>query len=254
MERIEYSHAYYQDFHDYTRDVLGDDRVNTIRPVDNYGADIGGESVQFGPIDITWAGWVGDQDPTFSGLEAALRNMYWSDHDGYTIFGSDIGGYRSGDGELGRTKELFVRWTQLGAFSGIMENGGSKEHRPWMFDDETTDIYRVYAKLHEALIPYLMEQGAQAFSERRGLMHFQSKSNKTFLLGDDIFVVPVMTEGGAVSVDLPSGTWVNPFDDSVYESGAEPFELTVNMAQYPVFYREGSAVGSILVEGLRDLR
>ena len=65
VERIEYSHAYYQDFHDYTRDVLGEDRVNTTRPVDNYGADIGGEAVQFSPQDITWAGWVGDQDGTF---------------------------------------------------------------------------------------------------------------------------------------------------------------------------------------------
>lgn len=40
-------------------------------------------------------------------------------------YGSDIGGYL-GDS---RTKELFLRWTQLGAFSPLMENGGNGEHR-----------------------------------------------------------------------------------------------------------------------------
>lgn len=61
----------------------------------------------------------------------------------YANFGSDIGGYRSGSGELGRTKQLLIRWAQLGAFSPLMENGGNKEHRPWKFDNtnETLDIY-----------------------------------------------------------------------------------------------------------------
>lgn len=61
----------------------------------------------------------------------------------YANFGSDIGGYRSGSGELGRTKQLLIRWAQLGAFSPLMENGGDKEHRPWKFDNtnETLDIY-----------------------------------------------------------------------------------------------------------------
>ena len=49
---------------------------------------------------------------------------------GYANFGSDIGGYRSGDGALGRSKELLVRWAQLGAFSPLMENGGVVSYSP----------------------------------------------------------------------------------------------------------------------------
>ena len=65
---------------------------------------------------------------------------------GYANFGSDIGGYRSGSSsENGRTKELFIRWAQLGAFSPLMENGGNKEHRPWMFDT-TNETLGIYAK------------------------------------------------------------------------------------------------------------
>lgn len=70
----------------------------------------------------------------------------------YANFGSDIGGYRSGSGVLGRTKELLIRWAQLGAFSPLMENGGNKEHRPWEFDNtnQTLDIYTKYGTLSVA--------------------------------------------------------------------------------------------------------
>ena len=73
-------------------------------------------------------------------------------HSGYPNFGSDIGGYRGGNGTLGRTKELFIRWSQLGAFSPLMENGGNNEHRPWMFDsnNQTLDIYKMYVLLLRA--------------------------------------------------------------------------------------------------------
>jgi alpha-D-xyloside xylohydrolase len=255
VERIEYSHAYYQDFHDYTREVLGEDRVNTTRPVDNYGTDIGGEAVQFTPQDITWAGWVGDQDATFQGLRAALENMHWSDLDGYTVFGSDIGGYRT-ESEFpnGRTKEVFIRWAQLGALSGIMENGGAGEHRPWAFDEETTTIYRAFAKLRRNLIPYLMEQGDVAFAEQRGLMDFEDKESMAYLLGDDIFVVPVQDETGTVSIRFPEGSWVFAFDpDEVFEGG-NATTMTVPMTSYPLFFREDAEVGEVILDALDVLR
>ena len=75
----------------------------------------------------------------------------------YANFGSDIGGYRSGSGPLGRSKELLIRWAQLGAFSPLMENGGNQEHRPWEFDDtnQTLDIYTKYSRMGSTLISVL---------------------------------------------------------------------------------------------------
>lgn len=253
VDRLEYSHAYYRDFHDYTRERLGDERVNTVRPVDNYGADLGGEAVQFAPQDIVWAGWVGDQDADFGGLQAAIRNMYWSDHDGYTMFGSDIGGYRTDDSELGRSKDVFIRWAQLGALSGVMENGGAGEHRPWAFDEETTEIYRKFARLHSDLIPYLMEEGGLAFAEGRGLMDFLDKRTYAYNFGRDLLVVPVLDETGRVNVEFPEGRWVFAFDsDEVFEGPMER-EMYVPLSSYPLFYREGSAVGETVLTSLDRL-
>ena len=62
-------------------------------------------------------------------------------------FGCDIGGYRT-DGIvilLGRTKEVFTRWFQLGTFLPLMENGGNGEHRPWIFGNDTLTTYRIFA-------------------------------------------------------------------------------------------------------------
>ena len=248
VERIEYSHAYYRDFHDYTREVLGDDRVNTARPVDNYGADIGGDGVAFAPVDINWAGWVGDQDSDFAGMQAALRNMYWSADYGYVAFGSDIGGYRTDDSEHGRDKETFIRWAQLGAFCPIMENGGGGEHWPWRFDAETEAIYKTYTDLHYQLLPYLMAEGARAFDAGTSLMTFEEHGRYDYLLGPDIYVAPMIESGTQRSVIFPDdGEWTWLFGDHETFPGGSTQEMEIALDQFPAFVRAGSDIAGDLL-------
>ena len=58
---------------------------------------------------VMFSGWVGDQDPNFSGLRYAMVNMFESAWQNYTNFGSDTGGYRGGT----RTAETLIRWAQV---------------------------------------------------------------------------------------------------------------------------------------------
>ena len=149
---------------------------------------------------------------------------------------------------------MLIRWAQLGALSGIMENGGSGDHRPWSYDEETTRIYRAFAKLRRNLVPYLMEEGGKAFAEKRGLMDFENIVTKAYMLGDDIFVVPVQDETGSVTIEFPAGDWVFAFDpDEVFEGGSST-TMSVPITSYPLFFREGSEVGDIIEESLRELR
>jgi alpha-glucosidase (family GH31 glycosyl hydrolase) len=250
ITRPEYSHAYYRDVFEHTRDVLGDDRLITARPVDNYGADLGGEAVSFAPQDITWAGWVGDQDPDFAGLEAALLNFWWSAQAGYTVFGSDIGGYREDGSELGREKEPFLRWAGLGAFSPVMENGGGGAHEPWRFDDQTTDVYREFVAVHRALIPYLMREGATAFERGESLMTFLEDEHRDYryLLGPDVFVQPVLAAGDVVTVTFPPGSWTWIFGDGRTVDGPAQIDMTVPIDAFPAFVRADSRVAGELEE------
>ena len=135
----EYSDLYYGDFFDFSRSnatiapgedaTSADERLIVSRPVDAMGII----ARKFSPRRVVCSGWVGDQDPTFEGLREALRRYFLSAWAGYVNFGSDIGGYRGFPAErnhanpppLGRTRELFIRWAQLGAMSPLMENGGT---------------------------------------------------------------------------------------------------------------------------------
>ncbi len=246
VERLEYSHAYYQDFHDYTRERLGDDRILTARPVDTYGAAPGDDLIElaaFAPVEITWSGWVGDQDSDFGGLKMALRNLYYSSEYGYLAFGSDIGGYRRDDSELGRDKETFLRWAQMGAFCPVMENGGSGQHWPWMFDQETVDIYKSFVDLHHDLLPYLNEQGAEAFEEGRSLFSFLDDETYEYMLGDDIFVAPMTETGTSREVPFPEdGSWTWLFGDHSQHAGGGVEILEFPLDSFPAFVRQGSAL------------
>ena len=178
--------------------------------------------------------------------------MYWSDNDGYTVFGSDIGGYRDSDDPTD-AQDVLIRWAP-GSASGIMENGGSGDHRPWSYVEETTRIYRAFAKLRHNLVPYLIAEGGKAFAEKRGLMDFENIVTKAYMLGDDIFVVPVQDASGSVTVEFPAGDWVFAFDpDEVFEGGSST-TMSVPITSYPLFFREGSEVGDIIEESLRELR
>lgn len=241
ITRLQYSHAYYRLFHDYTRQQLGNDRANMSRPVDNYGYTFITDPnlVAFTPRDIGFACWVGDQDATFDGMKNALNNMYQSDVNNYLVVGSDVGGYREEPVTHGRDKDLFIRWAQLGAFSPLMENGGGGEHRPWMFDQETNDIYNKFARLHHALIPYQMQQADSLFPITQSLMQFFNSTDYSYMLGSDVFVAPMLSSSNNIMVDFPAGNWTYLFNTSQVYSGIFN-QLNIPLSEFPVFLKSGS--------------
>lgn len=85
----------------------------------------------FAPHDVMFSGWVGDQLPTWEGMQHSLRNMFHSSWQGFLNFGSDTGGYLRGN----NTKDVFVRWVQLSAFCPLFEVTFSRhlisERRKW---------------------------------------------------------------------------------------------------------------------------
>ncbi|HPM76513.1 MAG TPA: glycoside hydrolase family 31 protein [bacterium] len=233
----EYQEQYYRDFFNYTRERLGNDRVITARPVDSYGVPFWGPT--FAPRDVNFAAWVGDQDPTWFGMNAALINLFFSGDRGAVNIGCDIGGYRSDDM---RDKNVFIRWAQLGALLPIMENGGGGEHRPWMYDTETEDIYRKFVLFHEQLLPYLYSQGAEYYDDGLSLLRPIDKWTWHYNLGDDLLVAAMVNPGTVKTVKFPEGaTWINYWTGEEYAGGTEE-KLDFPFDQYPVFVRKGAIV------------
>ncbi len=250
--RNDYSEKYYRLFHEYSRQKLGNDRVVMCRPVDNYGYPFSGSLVEFGPKDISYAYWVGDQDGDFNGMKAALNNMYESDASGYYSFGSDIGGYRTDETlypGTGRSKESFIRWAQLGAFSGLMENGGGGEHRPWMFDQQTNEIYKKLVIMrNKYLVGYLMENMSKVVAQGSSLMNFYNKTDYSYMLGDDIYVAPVLSSSGTVTVNLPAGdNWVYLYDKTKVYEGGQSITKTYALEEFPVYIKQSSKLADAVV-------
>lgn len=210
---------------------------------------------------------VGDQDPTFDGLRAAAINILESAWQGYANFGSDTAGYRGA--KTPRTRELFVRWSQLNALLPLFENGGNDNHYPWAFDTDgttqVTDMYRRLVNTHYALVPYLLTTGAAAFATGTSaitptssppvdfpfILEPDEVSDWSYALGASMFVSPILYAGiEAMNVSLPgapgSAGWVDLWDPtSTYPAGrtvtyAAPLSGGGDAMRHPAFTRLGS--------------
>jgi len=228
----EYGEAYYRAFYQYVA-AKRPDAIIMARPYDS--------GTVYAPIDALPVGWVGDQVPDWGpkGIEEALDSILASAELGYSVVGSDIGGYRPGE----RFDRLFMRWMQLGALSPLMENGGRGEHRPWRLDDDVVEAYRYYAKLHQELVPYLYGLGVEASLGGEPIIRGVDRARRQYRLGDDLLVAPVVTRDERRSVDLPAGArWFDYWDDSRALPGGTTVDYAADDDKIPLFIREGALI------------
>ena len=242
----QYRNAYYRNTLQVLRQLVGPDALIMSRPVD--------QDKDYSPRDVVFMGWVGDEDGTYDGLKTALRYMLESGRHNYVGFGSDIGGFRTDPkvSPLGRTKELLLRWTAVGALSSYMENGGRGEHFPWNFDNETVDVYRSWVNLHYKLVPYLYSEGTKVALASNGTLmkpcdDQQAADSQSYFLGPNYYVVPVTrdpTAGQLQQVWLPKSStnqWINVFNTSATHK-AESFiqEDTSSLYRIPFYVEQNS--------------
>jgi alpha-glucosidase (family GH31 glycosyl hydrolase) len=195
--------------------------------------------IMYAPVDANPAGWVGDQVPDWPGLEEALDNILASAERGYSVLGSDIGGYHPGR----RSARLFIRWTQLGALSPLMENGGRGEHRPWKLGSEALGAYRYYAKLHYQLVPYLYSAGVEAHLTGRPIIRQVDRQARQYTLGEDLLVAPIVSRDDERDVLLPPGSrWHDYWDDDRVLEGPRVSRHQGPTERVPLYIRGGAII------------
>ncbi|MDH3202149.1 MAG: hypothetical protein OEM15_14755 [Myxococcales bacterium] len=172
--------------------------------------------------------WAGDQETNWSDLDGlptvvpALINLGLA---GQPFVTHDIAGFDAGFAEEDgpSTKELYQRWTELGAFTPIMRThqGADKvnNHR-WDSDQETTAHFRKFTYVHCALMDELVTLAAEwettgAPILRHMMLNFPNDPatwdlSDQYMLGDSLLVAPVLTEGAIRRVVyFPAGKWFN---------------------------------------------
>ena len=225
-------------------------------------------------VDVLWAG---DQRTSFQaddGLPTIIPIGIGTAVTGFTYFTHDIAGYQSSTNDP-VTKELFFRWTTLGAFTPVMRtHHGTHARLNHMLqsDEESTAHWKRYAEIHIRLYPYLRALAVADATARSdvGAGHgrlplwvplpvlFPDDDAMWSLkdevaLGPNLLVAPVVTEGvTGRDVVLPTGRFV-PFPMPGSPAGSlgasrEAFTgpatvaVTADVGEIPVFMPAGGIV------------
>ncbi|MCG8538868.1 MAG: alpha-glucosidase, partial [Clostridia bacterium] len=164
---------------------------------------------------------------------------------------SDIGGYTSLHGNV-RTKELFMRWVEMGAFTPVMrshEGNRPMDNFQVYEDDEAIAHLARMTKVYTTLKPYIKDlvkiNAEKGIPVQRPLfMHYEDDQyaydiKYEYLFGRDMLVAPVYEEDKTTwKVYLPKDEWIHLWSGREYEGGEH--EIEVPMGEPAVFYRKNS--------------
>lgn len=202
--------------------------------------------------------WAGDQRTDFQrddGMPTVIPMGLGAAAVGFPFFAHDIAGYQSSTNPV-VSKELFFRWTSLGAYTPIMRtHHGTHATQNWNLrsDVESTDHFRTYAELHVRLFPYLYGLAERATQQGHplwlamGLLFPRDEVAwpilDQFFLGTHLLVAPIIDEGAeGREVYFPAGRYV-PFMRSGAEIvGPKTEQVAAAIDEIPVFLRAGGIV------------
>ena len=208
-----------------------------------------------GLVQVVWAG---DQRTDFQaddGMPTVVPLGLGLAATGFFFFAHDIAGYQSSTNPP-VTRELFYRWTELGAFTPVMRtHHGTHPLQNWNLssDAETTAHWKRYAQLHMRMYPYLRRLVHQAVDEGQplwipmGLRYPDDDAawsiKDQFLLGPALLVAPVMTADAlSRTVHFPPGRWSPLLEAGVAVSGPASQQVTAALDEIPVFIAAGGIV------------
>lgn len=205
----------------------------------------------------------GDQDASFqlgTGLPSVILASQGAAISGFAITGSDIAGYNAE-----APKDVFIRWSQLGAMQPIMQvMVKGTISGPWSYDEETLQIYRRYAKLHTSLFPYIYSYARQASETGlpiiRSLFLLEQHDPEAYrhpfqyFFGNELLVAPMYEDATARQVYLPKGEWLDYWNGTAYQ-GPKTITYQAPIGVLPLFVRSGAIIPRIsesvstLIEG-----
>ncbi|CEM13014.1 unnamed protein product [Vitrella brassicaformis CCMP3155] len=187
--------------------------------------------------------WLGDQLTSWDehdGIRSALIGHLTAGLSGWSLTHSDVGGYTmldapspngGGGGDVYvRSKELLLRWMEMNAFTDavLRTHQGNRPEDAWQVwtDGESLEHLKKFATVHRLLAPYkqaLMRQ-AHAYGlplVRHTLFHMPlneetlslpgwSELLGQCLVGEDLLVVPVLTQGAKTVTAYFPPPWPSP--------------------------------------------
>ena len=159
--------------------------------------------------------WNGDSSASFMSMAETLRSGLSIAHSGFGFWSHDIAGF-----EQTATADVYKRWAAFGLLSSHSRLHGSTSYRvPWLFDEESNEVVKRFARLKNRLMPYLYGAAVEAHEKgvpvlRPMLFEFADSiacetCDRQYMLGANLLVAPVMHADGHVDFYLPAGRWTS---------------------------------------------
>jgi alpha-glucosidase (family GH31 glycosyl hydrolase) len=176
---------------------------------------------------------------------------------GFPYWHAEVAGYVQADLSHDQERELWLRWLQLATWTSLLRDHlGDHAHAPidvWM-DDGTLSAFRIAARVHASLLPYLYSLAAEASQTGLPIMRYMAmevpndprawQEEQTYFLGPNFLVAPVVEPGATTRrVYLPPGEWIDYWRGTIYPGGQDvtvPAPLDSNGP--PVFARAGALI------------
>jgi len=253
-----YSERYYEDYLAYGRSVRGPEFLTMVRAYDK---SYEFEGRFYAKKEHAPVAWMGDNRRDWIGLVDSLDHMFRSAQAGYVMLGSDLGGYLDRDDlnllgpQIPFDSLNFARWTAVSALTPLMQLHGRGNLAPWAVPDhadETVAVYKYWATLHHALVPFFASLADQAYAGvdggkpiMRPIGELASWTNDyRYELGSAFLVAPLLDATGKRSVALPAGArWYDWWTPATAEGGTTvTADFSTDRQRLPLWVREGAIV------------
>jgi alpha-glucosidase (family GH31 glycosyl hydrolase) len=200
--------------------------------------------------------WAGDEDSTWEAFRSSITAGLTAAACGILYWGWDLGGFSGPVPDA----ELYLRAAGAATFMPIMQYHSEFHHHrpplrdrtPWHIQQTSGDatvvpIFRRFARLRDALVPYLAEQAESAIARGKPLMRplFFDVAGvpaiwqhpHQYFLGDELLVAPVSEPDRTDWTSyLPPGDWIDVWDGSSH-AGDRTVTRPTPLAEVPVYCR-----------------
>jgi alpha-glucosidase (family GH31 glycosyl hydrolase) len=194
-----------------------------------------------------WVGqFAGDHPANFNGLGHVLTGALNLCACGYSLWGSDLGGY------FGYPQPaVYMRWFQFGCFSPLMRPHGTAPRDPWYFSEAAVTNYKFLAWTRENILNYTYNSAVIAHETGIPIMRSMPVSfpqetalaavGDQYMFGPDLLVAPVVNEDTFKTISFPSGVWTSLWDGKTV-SGPVQSKVSAPLDTIPVYLRPGAVM------------
>jgi hypothetical protein len=184
--------------------------------------------------------YVGDLPHDFFGLREGIARVLAKARYLPAPFG-ELTAYAYGEDTIPE-EEVYFRRLHWGCFQVVMAHTPYANCDPWRpeYSRKLLETYRYYAWLHTELIPYLysyayaMHENPAAYIMRAG------PTPSSLTLGSELFAAFVTDYVADMGITLPSGQWIDYWDDSTVLQGTVSYP--VSPGREPILIRLGSII------------